>query len=303
MKFICASYSKTGTKTLASALRLLGLSVHDLPEHISVNGDYWWRILKADDSDIVAKSPEIFKLMYHNIDAVTDSPAFMFWEQILEAFPDAKVILVERDEDKWLASLQKHLKRERTENKLGWLNLYFPELTKLIFWPLWRNQTRHRTVWKSFLVFFISFTQHFRFFLAWSRFRQFFHIVHRSLFWGMSIGPECPETLNKINPMIAKKKFKEHNAYVKFTCPPEKLLIYKIEDGWDTLCEFIDCPVPEVDFPWANKGGQIISDILQKHPEAIENHRKFFVRSVLFILFVLCVFVFSLRTIQLAYFQ
>ena len=119
----------------------------------------------------------------------------------------------------------------------------------------------------------------------------------------MSIGPECPETLNKINPMIAKKKFKEHNAYVKFTCPPEKLLIYKIEDGWDTLCEFIDCPVPEVDFPWANKGGQIISDILQKHPEAIENHRKFFVRSVLFILFVLCVFVFSLRTIQLAYFQ
>ena len=34
MKVICAGFPKTGTKSLALALRHLGHSVHDFPEHM-----------------------------------------------------------------------------------------------------------------------------------------------------------------------------------------------------------------------------------------------------------------------------
>ena len=35
-----------------------------------------------------------FYKMYKDVDAVTDMPAFYFWKQILEAFPDAKVYTI-----------------------------------------------------------------------------------------------------------------------------------------------------------------------------------------------------------------
>ena len=56
-----------------------------------------------------AKEPD-FHSMYRNVDAVTDVPANAFYEEILKAFPDAKVILSERDsEDIWLASWIKQM--------------------------------------------------------------------------------------------------------------------------------------------------------------------------------------------------
>ena len=34
---------------------------------------------------------EDFYRMYKNVDAVADTPAFFFWQEIHEAFPDSKV--------------------------------------------------------------------------------------------------------------------------------------------------------------------------------------------------------------------
>ena len=43
--------------------------------------------------------------MYKDVDAVTDHPAGFWYEEILQAFPDAMVILNVRDsEDVWLKS-------------------------------------------------------------------------------------------------------------------------------------------------------------------------------------------------------
>ena len=36
MKIICAGFPKTGTKSMAMALRELGYSVHDTEEHLQV---------------------------------------------------------------------------------------------------------------------------------------------------------------------------------------------------------------------------------------------------------------------------
>ena len=103
MKVICAGLMKTGTKSLAKALRELGFSVYDVEEHVSFHLQPWHAIL------VEAKEPD-FLSMYRDVDAVTDVPANAFYEEILKAFPDAKVILSERNnEDVWLTSWMKQM--------------------------------------------------------------------------------------------------------------------------------------------------------------------------------------------------
>ena len=103
MKVICAGLGKTGTTSLASALRVLGYKVYDFPEHFEEHTDEWLAIYRGE------KTPD-FVSMYDGVDGVTDLPAAFWYEEILEAFPDAKVILTVRDNDEvWVQSLVKQL--------------------------------------------------------------------------------------------------------------------------------------------------------------------------------------------------
>lgn len=92
---------KTGTKSLAKALRILGHSVYDAEEHIMFHMDEWSQILHTNEE------PK-FSSMYQNVDAVTDLPPCLFYQEILADFPDAKVILTIREsEEIWHASLRR----------------------------------------------------------------------------------------------------------------------------------------------------------------------------------------------------
>ncbi|XP_078361899.1 uncharacterized protein LOC144646232 [Oculina patagonica] len=98
MKVICAGLSKTGTKSIAKALQILGFSVFDFKEHITIHHDEWASIYRR------GKQPD-FLSMYQDVDAVTDLPAAVWYEEIYQAFPDAKVILSVRDsEEVWVQS-------------------------------------------------------------------------------------------------------------------------------------------------------------------------------------------------------
>ncbi len=46
--------------------------------------------------------------------------------------------------------------------------------------------------------------------------------------------------------------FNRHNEHVRATCPPERLLVFEVADGWEPLCEFLDVPVPDKPFPHLN---------------------------------------------------
>ncbi|XP_076801861.1 uncharacterized protein LOC143446209 [Clavelina lepadiformis] len=100
MKVIVAGYAKTGTKSMAVALSELGYNVYDFLDHFWYHGDKWAKILSAGNGGDI----EDFKEMYESVDAVTDSPCYLFWEEILQAYPDAKVILTTRNEDSWYKS-------------------------------------------------------------------------------------------------------------------------------------------------------------------------------------------------------
>jgi len=98
MKIICAGLSKTGTKSLAEALKILGLTVHDFDEHVVYFKDEYIQAFEGEMPDFAA--------MYKNVDAVVDNPVFFFWKEIKESCPSAKVILTERDKvQSWVNSI------------------------------------------------------------------------------------------------------------------------------------------------------------------------------------------------------
>ena len=85
MKVVYAGFSKTGTKTMAAAFRILGLKCYDSLEYYSYQRKEWENIF--DNGGTI----DDFRRMFDGVDAVTDVPGCYFWEQILEAFPDCKV--------------------------------------------------------------------------------------------------------------------------------------------------------------------------------------------------------------------
>ena len=87
MKVIVAGFSKTGTKSMCAALKELGYKVYDHEEHFRFLGDKWTKILEEGGTT------DDFRQMYEGVDAVTDVPAFYFWQEIHKAYPNAKVRL------------------------------------------------------------------------------------------------------------------------------------------------------------------------------------------------------------------
>ena len=107
MKIICAGLGKTGTKSITKALRHLGFIVFDWEEQTFDFLDHWVDVFKS------GAQPDV-KRVYQNADAVVDFPGNFFWEEILEAFPDSKVVLSEREEDSWIKSAVNQLQEKCT---------------------------------------------------------------------------------------------------------------------------------------------------------------------------------------------
>ena len=103
MKVICAGLSKTGTTSLAKALKVLGYNVYDFQQHYEFHLQQWLDSFETD------RHPN-FKEIYQGVDAVTDVPPAFWFEEISAVFPKAKVILTVRDsEDVWLKSWKDNL--------------------------------------------------------------------------------------------------------------------------------------------------------------------------------------------------
>ena len=59
------------------------------------------------------------------------------------------------------------------------------------------------------------------------------------------------------------KRFNEHIEEVQSTIPASRLLVFRVEQGWQPLCDFLDLPVPETDFPRINDT-QATKDIINQ---------------------------------------
>jgi hypothetical protein len=102
VKLICPGLSRTGTRTLAEALTILGYPVaHWEPERLR-------DLILARTSD-----PDFRR--YDDVQAILDLPASLFYRELLSAYPGSRVILTVRDEQSWFASVSSHYLRVRED--------------------------------------------------------------------------------------------------------------------------------------------------------------------------------------------
>ena len=112
MEVLNLSPPRTGTLSMNEAFRILG---YQDPYHYaslfanSRDADMWSEALDAKFRPETGKKPlrkrEFDQLLGH-CSAVCDIPCIMFWRELVEAYPDAKVVLIEREEAKWLKSIR-----------------------------------------------------------------------------------------------------------------------------------------------------------------------------------------------------
>jgi hypothetical protein len=63
-------------------------------------------------------------------------------------------------------------------------------------------------------------------------------------------------------PEEAITRFNQHNEEVEATVPPERLLVFNVEEGWEPLCKFLGVPVPNEPFPHENAGTANVDQIM-----------------------------------------
>jgi len=100
---------RTGTTSLSHALSFLlrGSCFHGsrLPNLTDEEYDFWLRALKKNASS-EKQFPAIneWRNLFRNERACLDLPSILFYKELMLAFPKAKVILTDRDVDKWFDS-------------------------------------------------------------------------------------------------------------------------------------------------------------------------------------------------------
>jgi Sulfotransferase domain len=99
LKIIGAGFGRTGTLSLKAALEELGFGpCYHMIEVFSRPDDaaQWEALTRGEPIDL-------HKLMA-GYQAAVDWPACAFYEELMQAYPDAKVLLTVRDPEKWYAS-------------------------------------------------------------------------------------------------------------------------------------------------------------------------------------------------------
>lgn len=215
LKIIGAGGPRTGTASLKDALEILGFGKCYHMQYLFNNPDdikYWTELFDTGTTD--------FEKMFDGFASTVDFPGHMNYKIFLEQYPDAKVILTERDPEKWYESA-KNTVYAVTQQSIG----------------------QKLTIMKKMI-----FSARFR------KLAQAFKLVKKYL-WGRLYQGQFKDKEK------ALEIYTSFNEEVKKHVPANQLLNYDIADGWGPLCEFLEVPVPDVEFPNKNKRQQFKEQI------------------------------------------
>jgi len=240
LQVINAGYPKTGTKTIHEALRILGYNVCDVQENVYSHYADWNEVWQGDKPQGRKALQKLYgKNNENGYTAVCDTPTCFLWDTLLDEFPEAKVIHVVRDDEKWWASLEKHIQVEREQFLEMWFHRAFGPIYRFIF----NHSSKPFTTYMDF---------------------------YRPLV----IGAEDPN-FRKANKDVILKRKQQHDMWCKEKCPKEKRLEYRIGEGWEPICKFLNKPVPNVPFPHMNRMGSVVAE-LANHPDYIRTMKRQF---------------------------
>ncbi len=122
MKVIGAGFMRTGTLSTQAALQRLGYPCYHMKEVTMAKGhlDRWHAFVNRG----VAMD---WQVLFEDYQATVDMPGCAYYEELMNEFPDAKVLLNVRDPEKWHASL---MTLAGAQNKLRPLTPIIPKLRK-----------------------------------------------------------------------------------------------------------------------------------------------------------------------------
>ncbi|KAI1160850.1 P-loop containing nucleoside triphosphate hydrolase protein [Nemania serpens] len=212
MRALLLAPGRTGTTSMRAAMKQLGFvdtyhmmncSIENPPDAL-----LWMDALRAKYDGIGEFTRKDWDKLLGSSQAVCDWPACAFAKELIEAYPEAKVIMTTREVDSWHASTMKTVYWRATDPELRMLS-YFSWAAKM-YYPM---------------------------------LNKFFDTFFEGDF-----------------PNRGKDIFTRHYAEVKKLVPPERLLEYRVQDGWEPLCKFLDAPVPHgIPFPHVNDNSDFIS--------------------------------------------
>ncbi|KAL3422347.1 nad dependent epimerase dehydratase [Phlyctema vagabunda] len=143
IQVIGAGFSRTGTASFTLAVeRLLGGpvchggSASVLREEGFIKG---WVTTTNPELDDEAVKANLKKLLAGYV-GVTDNPCAMFVKELVEMYPDAKVICTTRDPESWYRSIQGIV----DQANLGWMDVCFSIIPTLRFIGAWRRGMKAR---------------------------------------------------------------------------------------------------------------------------------------------------------------
>ena len=129
MKVIGAGISRTGTMTMQAALQTLGYHCYHMKEVLKEPGhlDAWHQF-------VTGQAPMDWHTLFRKFEATTDTPACWYYQDLMEAFPDAKVILTVREPERWYESF---VTLRTTVNRFRPVSRLIPKMAKSV--PLYRR--------------------------------------------------------------------------------------------------------------------------------------------------------------------
>jgi len=216
---IGAGLPRTGTLSMKSALTILlkGKCYH-MAEHFAGDQehmDIWMNAIKASNTS--EQWTQFFKKKGYV--AGVDFPISLFWKELSDAYPEAKIILTTRTPETWYTSVKNSIWHFHENLRNSWT---FKKTMVLL------DGRKGADKWIDSVETKKPYG------------------MKMNLFEAISGGPE-----------VATQFYKDWEEVVKANIPEERLLVHSAKEGWEPLCKFLDVPVPEESYPNLNDTASI----------------------------------------------
>lgn len=219
MDVIGVGFGRTGTASLKLALEQLGFGpcyhmreVMDRPDRAR----QWRRVGEGVPAD--------WDELFGGFRATVDWPGAAYWRELVDAYPDAKVVLTVRDVDKWFDSAASTIFR----------------------FPMRRHNAVERLLY--------------RFLCLTNPASAEVPLMLDKVLWQREFG-DRPLGHDAGSKAYAVDAYRRHVAEVIDYVPADRLLVYEVKQGWQPLCEFLERPVPDGSFPRVNETEEFNRDI------------------------------------------
>lgn len=226
LRVLCLGQSRTGTCSLRRALIELGyVDCYHFSSVLQENppdAELWIEALRAKFQKIgTPYGKQQWDALLGHCQAITDTPCVIFHRELLAAYPDAKVILTQRDDaDVWFLS--------QMSTVVPYAAQILPQTWYQRLKAAWFSPLDANLVALTELLMYESPTY--------------------SALWR-----DYHDTTT-----AAKQVYEDYNAEIKRLVPKEKLLVFNVKEGWGPLCEFLGQEVPEGPFPRRNDTMQFV---------------------------------------------